>query len=110
MPLLERARIEVYIPDLPTPTYLNLLESLKQEFTHTFGGCTVVSGLDGSYLSEAGVRVQDRISLIYTDAPFAFTENINILSRYVEELKRAAFAALEEEAILITVLQIYHAG
>ena len=38
MPLLERARVEVYLPDLPHAAYYNLLEELTQEFTHMFGG------------------------------------------------------------------------
>ena len=37
MPLSEKARIEVYIPDLLQQTYQNLLNALAQEFTYTFG-------------------------------------------------------------------------
>ena len=33
MPLSEKARIEVYIPDLPQQTYQNLLNALVQELT-----------------------------------------------------------------------------
>lgn len=109
MPLLGRARIEVYVPNLPAPTYLNLLETLEREFTHTFGGCTVVSGLDGSYLSEAGVKVQDRINLIYTDATLTLEDDIGILSRYADALRQAAFEVLEEETILVAVIEVYHA-
>ena len=71
MPLSEKTRIEVYIPDLPQQTYQNLLDALAQEFTYTFGGSTIIRGLDGSYLSRLGVRMQDRVHLIYTDTPFA---------------------------------------
>ena len=67
MPLSERARIEVYIPDLPKPAYQDLLEAFDQEFTYTFGGATIIRGLDGSYLSRLGSRMQDRVNLIYTD-------------------------------------------
>ena len=56
MPLLERARVEVYVPDLPAPHYRNLLLSFEEEFTYAFGGCTILRGLDGSYLSRAGVK------------------------------------------------------
>ena len=49
MPLSEKARIEVYIPDLPQQTYQNLLNALAQEFTYIFGGSTIIRGLDGSY-------------------------------------------------------------
>ncbi len=65
MPLLERARVEIYLPDLPTPAYRNLLEAFDQEFTYAFGGCTVVRGLEGSYLSRAGVKTPDRINLTH---------------------------------------------
>ena len=67
MPLSERARVEVYLPDLPRAIYQDLLAALTREFTFTFGGCTVMSDLEGSYLSSLGTAVQDRISLIYTD-------------------------------------------
>ena len=109
MPLSEKARIEVYIPDLPQQTYQNLLNALAQEFTYTFGGSTIIRGLDGNYLSRRGLQIQDRVHLIYTDTPFAFKENFERLSRYTEALKDATFDALEEEAILIVVLKVYHA-
>ena len=54
MPLLERVRVEVYIPDLTADAYHNLLQSFEDEFTYAFGGCTIVSGLEGSYLSKIG--------------------------------------------------------
>lgn len=109
MPLSEKARVEVYLPDLPRAAYQDLLGALEREFTYAFGGCTIIRGLDGSYLSQAGLQIQDRINLIYTDTPYAFEENFEIISAYASKLKAAAFAALEEEAVLITVAKIYHA-
>lgn len=109
MPLSEKARIEVYLPDLPRAAYQDLLSALAREFTYTFGGCTIVRGLDGSYLSEAGAQIQDRINLIYTDTPYSFEENFEIVSAYADKLKESASAALEEEAILVVVNQVYHA-
>ncbi len=109
MPLSEKARVEVYLPDLPRAAYQELLNELAQEFTYTFGGCTIISGLDGSYLSQAGLQIQDRINLIYTDTPYAFEENFEIVSAYADKLKAAVDAALEEEAVLIAVAKIYHA-
>ena len=64
MPLSEKARIEVYVPDLPQETYQNLLDALAQEFTYTFDGSTIMRGLDGRYLSTHGLQVQDRVHLI----------------------------------------------
>jgi hypothetical protein len=108
LPLSARARIEVYLPDLLKPSYRNLLQAFDDEFTYAFGGFTVVRGLDGSYLSNFGEKIQDRINLIYTDTPYSFQENTDLLSNYTDEIKKAAFEALEEEAILVVVLQVYH--
>ena len=108
MALLERARVEVYVPDLPTPHYRNLLLSFEEEFTYAFGGRTIVRGLHGSYLSEAGVTTPDRINLIYTDLPLALSTNFKTTARYVNELKLAASEALDEETVQVTVGQIYH--
>jgi hypothetical protein len=99
----------VYLPDLPRAAYQNLLNELAEEFTYAFGGCTITCGLDGSYLSQAGSQIQDRINLIYTDTPYAFEENFGIISTYAEKLNAAVDTALEEEAVLITVAKIYHA-
>jgi hypothetical protein len=86
-----------------------LLEVLDREFAHTFGGASIVRGIEGSYLSQAGSQVRDRINLIYTDTPFAFRENLASLSRYADQLREAAFEALQEEAVLVVVMPVYHA-
>ena len=109
MPLSEKARVEAYLPDLPRAAYRDLLSALEREFTYTFGGCTIVRGLDGSYLSQAGAQIQDRINLIYTDTPYAFEENFQIISTYAHKLKSAAHTALEEEAVLVALVKVYHA-
>lgn len=109
MPLSEKARIEVYLPDVPRPEYRDLLSALEQEFTYTFGGCTSGRGLEGSYLSRLGRRMRDRINLVYADTPFTFEENFKRLSRYAEQLRDAADEALDEEAVLVTVFKVYHA-
>jgi hypothetical protein len=108
LPLCEKARIEVYLPDLPRPEYQELLVALEQEFTYTFGGCTMIRGLEGNYLSRLGVRMRDRINLVYTDTPFAFEANAARLSRYLEAIRDAAHEALEEEAVLVVAYQVHH--
>lgn len=108
MPLFGKARIEVYIPDLPDPAYQNLLNAFDEEFMYTFGVATIVRGLAGSYLSTSGLRMEDTINLIYTDTPFAFDENFERVSRYTDELRNAALEALEEEAVLVVALKVYH--
>ncbi len=109
MPLLERARVEVYVPDLPVPPYRSLLLSFEEEFTYAFGGCTIVRGLDGSYLSRSGVKTSDRINLIYTDLPVALSINFDRAARYADELKQAAFDVLSEETVFVTLGQLFHA-
>jgi hypothetical protein len=109
LPLSEKARIEVYLPDVPRQAYQDLLAALEQEFTYTFGGCTTDRGLEGNYLSRLGLRMRDRINLVYTDTPFSFEANFDRLSRYADELRYAAFEALEEEAVLVVVFKVYHA-
>ena len=109
MPLLERVRVEVYLPDLPSTEYQNLLGSFEEEFTYAFGGSSIVRGLEGNYLSESGERIPDRINLLYSDAPLALSTNFDSLAAYVGELRHVAMEALSEEAVLISVEQVYHA-
>jgi hypothetical protein len=108
LPLLERVRVEVYIPDLPSAEYQNLLISFEAEFTYAFGGSSVLRGLDGCYLSAGGDRIWDRINLIYCDSPIALSTNFASVAAYVGELKRVAMEALAEEAVLVSVYQVYH--
>jgi hypothetical protein len=65
LPLLERLRVEVYIPDLPSLGYQNLLSSFEEEFTYAFGGSSVLRGLEGCYLSVRG----DLICKLYRFIP-----------------------------------------
>lgn len=108
MPLSEKVRIEIYLPDLPDPAYRELLDALEREFTHSFGGSTTIRGISGSYLSRLGLTVQDRVNLVYTDTPFSFDEHLERLSRYADALRNAAFEALEEEAVLVAAYKVYH--
>ena len=73
MPLLERTRVEVYLPDLSSSEYQNLLRSLEEELTYAFGGSTILKGLEGSYLSASGWLILDQINLLYSDAPVALS-------------------------------------
>jgi hypothetical protein len=109
LPLSERARIEVYLPDLPRPAYQDLLAAFEQEFSYTFGGCSTMRGLEGNYLSHSGSIIRDRVNLVYTDTPFGFSDHRAPLSRYAEQLRQTAAEALDEEAILIAVLSTHHA-
>ena len=46
---------------------------------------------------------------MYSDAPFEFEENLPVISKYADELREAAFEALDEEAVLIVTMKVYHA-
>jgi hypothetical protein len=109
LPLSAKARIEVYLPDVAHPAYPELLAALEREFTFAFGGCTLVRGLEGSYLSRLGSVMRDRVNLLYSDTPFALDTNFATLAAYADELRDAGLRALEEEAVLITVMPVYHA-
>jgi hypothetical protein len=86
----------VYLPDLPSSEYENLLRSLEEEFTYAFGGASIVRGLEGSYLSESGERIPDRINIVYSDLPVALSTNFEIIAAYVGELKKVSMEALSE--------------
>jgi len=83
--------------------------SFEEEFTYAFGGASIVRGLEGSYLSESGERIPDRINIVYSDLPVALSTNFDNIAAYVGELKRVSMEALSEETILISVEHVYHA-
>jgi hypothetical protein len=109
LPLLERIRIEIYIPDLPDIVYKNILEELGDELSYSFGGCSVVAA-SGKYRSDFGSIIPDRVNILFTDTPFHWDRDRLIVELYAERLKEIVTTALsKEEAILITVSPIYHA-
>ena len=109
MPLLERVRIEVYLPESQIPDYENLLQSLAKELTYAFGGCSIVRGMEGRYLSVLGQHIPDRINLLYCDAPLALSLDFAIVAAYSRELKERVMDSLAEEDVMVSVGQVYHA-
>jgi hypothetical protein len=57
LPLSEKATIEVYLPDIPRPPYHDLLAALEKELTYTFGGSTIVRGLEGKMADPSALRL-----------------------------------------------------
>lgn len=106
MPLSKRARLEIYIPSGVANGKLQAV--LERELLHSFGGCTVVPGTKGSYLSADGVRETETINLIYADTPFGLEENFAAVSQYADTLKAVALEVTNEESVLIVVHEIYH--
>jgi hypothetical protein len=89
--------------------YQDLLIEITQEFTYSFGGATLLRGLDGNYLAKNGDKIRDRVNLVWTDTHLPFEEKFEAISRYVDELYLSIMAALEEESVLIVALPVYHA-
>ena len=108
MPLFEKVRIEIFIPDLPDPSYSNLLKQLEIEMSYTFGGCTVVSA-SGRYRSTTGLILPDKISILFVDAELQLQRDRLRIEQYVERITESIGRALErEEAVLVAVYTVYH--
>jgi hypothetical protein len=109
LPLVEKSRIEVYIPDRREAAYLTFLTKVEQEFTHAFGGCTTIRGVDGFYRERSGTTERDPINLVYCDTTLSLSEHREELADFVEKLRQGALSTLDEESVLISVIPIYHA-
>ena len=83
---------------------------MDQEFTYSFGGCSIIRGLEGSYLSHSGLPIKDRINLIFTDIPLTMNETFAKVARYGERLHQAIHEALAEEIVLVSIVRVYHVG
>lgn len=108
MPLSEKARIEVYVPDRKKPHYENLLDAFADEFTEAFGGATVIYNFEGRYLDENGEKIVESMNVVYADLPLSLSEFLPEIAAYTEEIKQAAHETLEEESILVTVKTVFH--
>ena len=75
---------------------------------YAFGGCSIVRGIEGSYLSILGNRIPDRINVVYFDAPLALSIDFAIVAAYSRELKDVVMDSLAEEDVMISVEQVYH--
>ena len=93
MPLLKRARIEIYLPDGNKPSFRRLQQAAEQEFLYTFGGCTVIKNTKGLYLNRDRKPDADGINLVYADAPFDFDKHFKALSLYTDQLREAVLEA-----------------
>lgn len=108
MPLSEKVRVEIFIPDLPDPAYGRILEHLGDELTYAFGGCTVQPAF-GKYRSASGLIIPDKVNVLFADAPLHPEEDAHLVERYAQGLQDAVAQALgEEEAILVAVHAVFH--
>jgi hypothetical protein len=108
LPLSEKVRIEIFIPDPSNRVYNDLLEELSTELSYSFGGCTDIPA-SGRYQSAVGQILTDKINVVFSDAPLRWERDRLVLEQYVDWLKRAAQQALEqEEVVLISVHAVSH--
>ncbi len=108
MPLSERVRIEIFIPDPPDVSYRVLRQEIASELSYAFGGCTEISAA-GKYCSPQGRIVSDNIRILFSDAPIQFERDQVTLSQYVDWVKHAAQQSLEnEDEVLISVYPVCH--
>ena len=108
MPLSEKIRVELFIPDLPDPVYARLLEELSDELCYAFGGCSITTAA-GKYRSTAGVILPDKVNVLFCDTPFYWGKDRLLIERYAEQLRHVVQQVLNsEEAILIAVFPVYH--
>jgi hypothetical protein len=108
LPLSEKIRIEIFVPDLPDLIYHRLLEEFGDELSYAFGGCTITPG-SGKFRSASGLILPDKINILFTDTPFEWKKDRAVIEKYAEELQDVIQQALRnEETILITVYSIYH--
>jgi hypothetical protein len=108
LPVSKRARIEVYLPVSNTADYRRLRNSVETEFIAAFGGCTVIQGAKGRYVSDDGAVDTDDIDLVYADTPFEIQADVGGLSAYTDSLRAALLEATSEESILIVLHEISH--
>jgi hypothetical protein len=108
LPLSEKIRIEIFVPDLPNPLYGRMLEQFGDELTYAFGGCTVTPST-GKYRSPSGLILPDKINILFTDAPLEWKKDSAVIETYAEELQDVIQQALRnEESILLAVHPIFH--
>lgn len=109
MPLSGKVRIEIFIPDLPDPTYGSILDELGNELTFAYGGCTVVA-TSGKFRSTDGVILPDRVNLLFSDTPFLWERDRLVIEYHAERIRNAVRKALvQEESVRVATYPVYHA-
>ena len=109
MPLSGKVRIEIFIPDLPDPTYGSILDELGDELTFAYGGCTVIS-TSGKFRSTDGVIFPDKVNLLFSDTPFLWERDRLVIEYHAERIRNAVRKALvQEESVLVATYPVYHA-
>jgi hypothetical protein len=108
LPLSEKVRIEIFIPDLPDPIYGRILEELGNELAYAFGGSTVIRA-EGKYHSSDRSILPDKVNLLFSDTPFVWSRDKLTIELYAQRLRLVVQRALTtEESILVLVYPVFH--
>lgn len=110
MPLLKKARIEVYLPRSNKTIYKRLRAGIEKEFLSTFDGFTLIENIKGSYVNENGGVDLDVIDLLYVDTPLDSEEYRAAVDQYAEMLQKVILEATDEEAVLVAIHETLHAA
>ncbi len=107
-----RIRVEVYLPVRYEDAYQDTLEWVIREFTHLYGGCTVIENVGGYYYSETNQTITDRVSLVYSDFPmnWAKRRERNKAVEYCATLQSFLLDNLWEEAVLVAAFPVSHSA
>jgi hypothetical protein len=108
VPLAEKTRIEVHVPGVPKGTAQELIDSLIESFSHTFGRCTITRIRDGYYRFPPGRILRNPTTLICVDAPLSFVRDRGHLAQYIDQLHRAAQNKVKQAFVLAAAHSIYH--
>ena len=110
MPLSEKVRIEIFIPDLPDPIYGNILEQLGNELTYAYGGSTTIA-TNGKYRSSDGLIFPDNVNVLFSDTPFLWERDRLFAELYADRIRSVVKRALaQEESVLVAIYPVYHAA
>lgn len=77
--IIDKTRLEFYIPFIPVPEYYEVLDRLIKFFCKWFGGCTIIDKVDG-YYKEKNKKIiwPDIINIIVVDVPNKYSLQTNI--------------------------------
>ena len=108
MPLSEKVRIEIFIPDLPDPIYGRILEELGNELAYAYGGSTVIRA-EGKYRTSDGSILPDKVNLLFSDTPFEWSRDRLTIELYAQRIRLVVQKALtSEESILVLFYPVCH--
>jgi len=79
MKLIDKTRLEFYIPFIPVPEYYEVLDRLIIFFCKWFGGCTIIDKIDGFFKEKNKKEIwPDIINMIVVDVPNDISISTNI--------------------------------